>query len=176
MTKRDPDLVLSGFCLWVTGKPYADVEDDYGQDLLSFETTMYTPSSTLRGSGTLSAARLADFNRDLTYIVDTLDGEAILEADQGETVLVLTLAMRPLGHVEAVLGLRIGYDEDHRIAWSLDQTYLSPLAHQVRTLAAAYPSPYPASILQPVKAVEPQTSGLTTRLLNAIFGARTGPI
>ena len=177
MTERDADLVLGGFCLWVTGKPYSDVEDDYGQDLLSFEITVETLWSTVRCGGTLSAARLAGFSRDLASIVDTLDGEAVLEASEGGTVMVLTLTMRPLGHVDAVLALRIGYDEeDHRIAWSLDQTYLAPLARQVRMLAAAYPSPYPASILERVKAFEPLRSGLASRLLNAIFGARTGPI
>lgn len=177
MTERDPDLVLSGFRLWVTGKPYSDVEDDYGQDLLSFETTVETLRSTVRGGGTLSAARLAGFNRDLASIVDTLVGEAVLEADEGGTQLVLTLSMRPLGQVDAALSMRIGYgEEDHRITWCLDQTYLDPLARQVRALTKTYPSPFPASILERVNAVETQRPGLATRLLDAIFGARTGPI
>lgn len=176
MTERDPDLVLSGFCLWVTGKPYSDVEDDYGQDLLSFETAVETRWSTVRAGGTLSAARLAGFSRDLASIVETLDGEAVLEACEGGTVLVLTLTMRPLGYVDAVLALQIGYDEeDHRIAWCLDQTYLGPLARQVRTLTAAYPSPYPASIPERVKAVEPERPGLTSQILDTIFGKRAGP-
>lgn len=176
MIERDPDLALRGFCLWVTGKPYSDVEDDYGQDLLSFETTVHTPWSTFRGSGVLSAAALAAFGQDLTHIVDTLDGEAVLDAHEGGSVLRLALTMGPLGHVEAELSLQIRYgDEDHRIVWSLDQTYLGPLARQVRTLATAYPSPFPARIPKRVNARKPQKSGLFAQLLDAIFGTRSDP-
>ena len=177
MTARDPDLILGGFRLWVTGKTYADVEEDYGQDLLNFETSTETLWSTLRGAGTLSAAGLAGFDQDLTSIIDTLDGEAVLAAAEGGDRLVLALAMRPLGQVDAVLDLKIGYgEEDHRIVWALDQTYLDPLVRQVRALVRAYPSPFAARVLERADAVEPQRSGLASRLIDAIFGARNGPI
>lgn len=176
--ERDPDLVLGGFSLWVTGLPYAHLGDDYGQDLLDFQTLIETPWSTVRATGVLSAASLSGFGRDLTAIYEGLEGDAVLEAIDGEAILVLTLTMKPLGHVEAVVDLRfnLGDEERHRFAWGFDQTFLKPFARQVRTLAGAYPSPFPARILEPSRAVESQKSGLTSRLLDAIFGKRPDPI
>lgn len=177
MMERDPDLSLGGFSLWVTGQPYADAEEPYGQDLLDFQTLIETPSSTVRAAGGLSAANLAGFSRDLDAIHEALDGEAGLEAHEGEALLILNLVMKPLGHVEAVLDLRLGYgdDERHRFAWGLDQTFLEPFARQVRALSAAYPSPFPARIRELSVAVGPQKSDLTSRILDAIFGRRTDP-
>jgi hypothetical protein len=176
MMERDPDLSLGGFSLWVTGQPYADAEEPYGQDLLDFQTLIETPCSTVRTAGGLSAANLSGFSRDLDAIHKALDGEASLEAHEGEALLILNLAMKPLGHVEAILDLRLGYgDERHRFAWSLDQTFLEPLARQVRALSAAYPSPFPTRIRELSAAVNPQKSDLTSRLLDAIFGKRPDP-
>ena len=174
MMDRDPDLTLGGFSLWVTGQPYPDAEEPYGQDLLDFQTLIETPWSTARAAGVLSAANLSGFSRDLDAILKTLDGDAVLEADGGGATLILSLAMKPLGHVEAVVDLRLGYEDDerHRFAWSLDQTFLEPLARQIRALSAAYPSPFPASILEPSRVLEPQKSDLTSRILDAIFGKR----
>lgn len=175
MMDRDPDLTLGGFSLWVTGQPYPDAEEPYGQDLWDFQALIETPCSTVRAAGVLSAASLSGFRGDLDAIHETLDGDAVLEADGGGATLILTLAMKPLGHVETVLDLRLGYgdDERHRFAWSLDQTFLEPFARQVRALSAAYPSPFPARILQPSRVVEPRTSDLTSRILDAIFGKRS---
>jgi len=171
---RDPDLSLGGFNLWVTGQPYADTGEPYGQDYLDFQTLIETPCSTVRGAGGLSAANLSGFSRDLDAIHKALAGEARLEAHEREALLILTLAMKPLGHVDAVLDLRLGYgDERHWFAWSLDQTFLEPFARQVRALSAAYPSPFPSRILEPSRAVEPQKADLTSRILDAIFGKRT---
>lgn len=174
--ERDPDLSLSGFSLWVTGQPYSDAGEPYGQDLLGFETLIETPCSTVRAAGMLSAAGLSGFCRDLNALYETLKGDAVLEAHDGETSLILTLAMRPLGHVDAVLDLRSNHgDESHRFAWALDQTFLKPFTGQVRALSAAYPSPFPARILEPVRIVAPRKSDVTTRILDAIFGKRPDP-
>lgn len=171
MMDRDPDLSLGGFSLWVTGQPYADAEEPYGRDLLGFETLIETPSSTVRAAGMLSAASLSGFCRDLNAIHEALEGDAVLEAHDGESILILTLAMKPLGHVEAVLDLRSNLgDENHRFAWGLDQTFLKPFAHQVRAFSAAYPSPFPARVLEPTRVAGPQKSDLTSRILDAIFG------
>jgi hypothetical protein len=176
MMHRDPDLSLGGFSLWVTGQPYADAEEPYGRDLLDFEALIETPCSTVRAAGVLSAASLSGFSRDLDAIHDALAGDAVLEASDGESRLVLTLAMRPLGHVEAVLDLRSDPgDESHRFAWGLDQTFLGPLARQVRALSAAYPSPFPARSLEPARVAEPPKSDLSSRILDAIFGKRPDP-
>ncbi len=178
MMERDPDISLGGFSLWVTGQPYADTGDSYGQDYLDFQTLIETPCSTVRAAGGLSAAILSGFSRELDAIHQALDGEARLEAREGEALLILNVATKPLGHVEAIIDLRSGYgdDERHRFAWGLDQTFLEPFARQVRTLSAAYPSPFPARILEPSRVVEPQKSDLTSRILDAIFGKRPDPI
>lgn len=177
MTERDPDLALGGFSLWVTGKPYADVEEAFGQDLLDFQTLIETPRSAVRAAGVLSAAGLSGFCRDLNAIDQALDGDAVLEAYDGEAVLILTLAMKPLGHVEAVVDLRfnLGEEERHRFTWGLDQTYLGPFARQVRALSAAYPSPFAARILEPSSALEPQKSNLIAQILDLIFGKHSSP-
>lgn len=175
--ERDPDLSLGGFSLWVTGQPYADAGDPYGQDHLDFQTLIETPCSTVRAAGGLSAANLAGFSRDLDAIREALAGEVRLEAHEGEALLLLHLAMRPLGHVEAVLDLQLGYEDDerHRFRWSLDQTFLEPFARQVRALSAAYPSPFPPRNLEPIPGAEPRKSNLLSRILDAVFGERTGP-
>jgi hypothetical protein len=177
MMERDPDLSLGGFSLWLTGQPYPDAEEPYGQDLWDFQTAIETPCSTVRTAGVLSAASLSGFSRDLNAIHETLGGEAVLEADGGGATLILTLAMRSRGHVETVLDLRLGYgdDERHRFVWDLDQTFLEPFARQVRALSSAYPSPFPARILERDRVSEPQKSGLTSRILDAIFGKRPDP-
>lgn len=175
--ERDADLSLGGFSLWVTGQPYSDAGDPYGQDYLDFQTLIETPFSTVRVVGGLSAANLAGFSRDLDAIHEALDGEARLEAHEGEALLILTLTMKPLGHVEAVIDLRSGYDGDerHRFAWGTDQTFLEPFARQVRALSAAYPSPFPARILERSDAAKPRRPDLTSRILDAIFGKRPDP-
>lgn len=177
MMERDPDISLAGFSLWVTGQPYADAGEPYGQDYLDFQTLIETPCSTVRAAGGLSAANLSGFSRDLDIIHEALAGEARLEAHEGEALLILTLTMKPLGHVEAVIDLRSGYGdaERHRFAWGTDQTFLKPFARQVRALSAAYPSPFPARIREPSVPVGPQKSDLTSRILDAIFGKRLDP-
>lgn len=174
--ERDPDLALSGFRLWVLGKPYGDAEDAYARDLLDFRTSVATPWSTIKASGVLSAAGLAGFSRDLTAIYETLAGEAVLEAPDGDAILVLTLTMKPLGQVEAAVFLRLGpkQDEDHRIVWRLDQTFLESLTRQARALAIAYPSPFTAKAAEPATSAGSAKPGVVTRLLDIIFGERTG--
>lgn len=177
MMERDPDLALGGFSLWVTGKSYAHAEDVYGQDILDYRATVETPWSAVRADGLLSATSLASFSQRLTAIHDTLDGDAALEAHEGDTRLVLRLAMTPLGHVKVVVDLRLGLgeEEDHRVAWSLDQTFLEPFSRQVRALSAAYPSPFPTRSSEPANRVELLKSKRVSQLLDAIFGKRADP-
>lgn len=174
--ERDPDAVLGGFSLWITGRPYAHIQEAYGQDILDFETLVESPWSTVRAAGQLSAAGLSGFSRDLNAIHKALNGEAVLEAVEGGAILILTLAMEPLGHVEATVDLRFnpGDEERHTFVWSLDQTFLEPFVRQARALAATYPSPFPAKILEP-KVLSSPRPGLRDRLLDAIFGKRPDP-
>jgi hypothetical protein len=171
---RDPDFSVGGFSLWVTDRAFPDADEPRGQDLLGFEALIETPNSTVRAIGMLSAAGLSRFSRDLTRQHEMLGGEAVLEARDSETTLILRTAVSRLGQVDATVDLRLGPDGDerHSFTWSLDQTDLQPLARNVRELSAAYPSPFPAKPAEPSAAVAPQSPGPTSWILNAIFGKR----
>lgn len=172
--EREPDLSLGGFSLWVTGQPYADSDEPYAQNILNIEVAIETPRSAARAATVLSAASLSGFSRDLDKALVTLSGEAVLLADESENSFTLNLAMKPLGHVSAVVDLRLGIDdaEDHRISWGLDQSYLDPFARQVRGLAMAYPSPFTACAPDTKTAVAAVPPNRLSRLMDLIFGER----
>lgn len=167
MTERDPDLSLQGFDLWLHGQAFPDADDPWSRELLEFSVLLKIGASTVNDEGALSKAALAQFSNELALMLKTLRGEAILEAGEASIMFMLTLSMRSLGRVEMAVDLR-SYDgyERHQFRVDLDQSYLEPFALQVRACVASHPSEFKVRAGRK----EAASSGIGTRLLDAIFG------
>lgn len=137
-----PDLKVADFQLWVHGREFPGSQDSYDGSWLRVTAHSGASGASVWMSGAiLTVTDLPRWAEECDALAKGQTQEAELAPMEPE----LNVHIRRVDHLgHFTMRVEITPDhlkQDHSFEFEIDQTYLSEIARQCRTIAAAYPVP-----------------------------------
>jgi hypothetical protein len=137
--RREPDLSLCGFSLWIEGRERENSPDYHDSNWLVVAVEMHAPGVSIEFGGSfLMTMDIERFRDELVVMDRTLKGSATLESL--EPNLELSLTASSLGHVDIKLQITPDhFNQQHSFVVQADQSYLRPLIRAADNILKIYP-------------------------------------
>ena len=131
---KDPDVAIGPLKIWIHGRQFAEKTDYWDGNWLRASAHCASSGATVEASGSfLRTDELERWLQQIEALHRSLQGTAALEPLEPE--LRITLTGDGLGHISAVVELTPDQlRQEHTFRFELDQSYLPPLALQLRTV------------------------------------------
>lgn len=135
----EPDLKVAGLSLWIHGYQYPDVDDYWDGNWLSATALCsHNGATVLINGAVMRTTEIDDWQRAVERLCSNLEGEAKLGCVEPE--FAVTLKGASLGAVEMEVKITPDHlTQQHKFAFSIDQTYLNALSSQCARLLQSFP-------------------------------------
>lgn len=135
---RSPDVQIAGFSLWVFGREFEDVNDDWDGNWLRVFARCSAERSTVEAKGAIiHASELARWLKELRESYFSLNGEAVLACM--EPYISGKIWLKD-GRGEFILNITPDHlFQEHRFTFQIDQSYLRELTFGLEDVLKRFP-------------------------------------
>ena len=135
----EPNLKFGGFSLWVAGQQFPESHDFWDGNWLEVRVRTEAPGAYVEHLGPfLRTTEIEEFCQQISRLDTTLAGEAKLSCM--EPNLSIGLLCDALGRVAATVSITPDHmTQVHKFQFSVDQTYLTQLLAECKSILSEWP-------------------------------------
>lgn len=142
MLKREPDLTIGNFKLWILGRQFPDAQEFWDANwLIVYARYTNTFSKVAIEGPYIHLSELAQWKIDCENLYATLSGKAELDCMEPNINVCITLNQRGQGELRVNITPDNVY-EQHFFCENIDQSYLKSVITNLSKILTNYQYPY----------------------------------